>query len=274
MSLLVLDPILIFGFGSIPALGMRGAAIATVVAQFSAATVGLIFNLKVNKEINFRPEILIPKSETMKNIWKVGFPAALQQAISPMLTFGMNQILLTFTTAAPAVYVIYIRLQSLILIPVWGLKNTVVSIISYNFGAKNKERILKTMKICIIATICITLAGLCIFQAIPALLLSLFNAQGEVLDIGMTASRIVSTSFPFAGITLLFGAFFQALGFSTRTLLTSIVQFCLMLLTEYFLSKQGSVSLVWITFPIIELIVSLISTAFLRSINKNMIQNI
>ena len=274
MSLLVLDPILIFGFGSIPALGMRGAAIATVVSQFSAATVGLIFNLKVNKEINFRPEILIPKSETMKNIWKVGFPAALQQAISPMLTVGMNQILLTFTTAAPAVYVIYIRLQSLILIPVWGLKNTVVSIISYNFGAKNKERILKTMKICIIATICITLAGLCIFQAIPALLLSLFNAQGEVLDIGMTASRIVSISFPFAGITLLFGAFFQALGFSTRTLLTSIVQFCLMLLTEYFLSKQGSVSLVWITFPITELIVSLISTAFLRSINKNMIQNI
>lgn len=90
----------------------------------------------------------------------------------------------------------------------------------------------------------------------------------------MTASRIVSISFPFAGITLLFGAFFQALGFSTRTLLTSIVQFCLMLLTEYFLSKQGSVSLVWITFPITELIVSLISTAFLRSINKNMIQNI
>lgn len=75
----------------------------------------------------------------MKNIWKVGFPAALQQAISPMLTFGMNQILLTFTTAAPAVYVIYIRLQSLILIPVWGLKNTVVSIISYNYGAKIKK---------------------------------------------------------------------------------------------------------------------------------------
>ncbi len=127
---LILDPLLIFGLFGFPQLSMMGAAIATICAQFAAATVGFIFNLKTNKEIYFHFGMLKPDFTILKNIWNVGFPAAIQQAISPMLIFGMNQILLGFTTAAPAVYVIYVRLQSIFLIPVWGLKNTVVSIIS------------------------------------------------------------------------------------------------------------------------------------------------
>jgi putative MATE family efflux protein len=268
---LILDPILIFGLFGLPALGMRGAAIATVAAQHAAAAVGLAFNLKTNKEIKFSKDMFVPQSNLMRGIFKVGFPAALQQSISPMLIFGMNQILLQFTAAAPAVYVIYVRLQSIVLIPVWGLKNTVVSIISYNYGARYKDRIMETMKVCFISTILITLCGFAVFQLFPQALLSLFNASGEVLAIGMPALRTISFIFPFAGTTLLFGAFFQALGRSTLTLFTSVMQLVLMLSSAFLLSRTGNVNNVWFAFIITEVTVAFVSSLFLLMINRRIL---
>ena len=267
---LILDPILIFGFLGAPDMGMKGAAIATVVAQFSAAAVAFGFNLKVNKEIHFHPGMLIPKAATMKQIWNVGFPAAIQQSISPTMIFGMNQILLGFTEAAPAVYVIYVRLQSIVLIPIWGLKNTVVSSISYS----KRERILKTIRICLIATVAITLCGLLIFQLIPDTLLALFNAQGEVLEIGRIALRIVSFVFQFSGLTLILGAFFQALGNSRKTLLTSVVQLVIMLTSAIILSKMGTVNTVWFAFVITEVLVAMLAVILMKAVNSKTISRI
>ncbi len=266
---LILDPILIFGMFGLPAMGMRGAAIATVAAQHAAAAVGLAFNLKTNKEIHFHKEMLLPQADIMKGIWKVGFPAALQQSISPMLIFGMNQILLTFTAAAPAVYVIYVRLQSIVLIPVWGLKNTVVSIISYNYGAGYRARITETMKVCVVSAVTVALAGLAVLQLIPGTLLSLFNAQGEVLAIGMSALRIVSFVFPFSAVTLILGAFFQALGHSSKTLFTSILQLLIMLAAAFTLSRIGTVHTVWFAFIITEVTVAAIACILMVSVYRS-----
>lgn len=270
----VLDPILIFGLLGAPALGMKGAAIATVVAQFAAASVALGFNLKVNKEIRFHPGMLKPNGDTLRRIWNVGFPAAIQQSISPTMIFGMNQILLRFTTAAPAVYVIYVRLQSIVLIPVWGLKNTVVSIISYNYGAGKRSRIIQTIRVCLVATVCLTLTGLLIFQLFPTALLSLFNAQGEVLAIGRVALRIVSFVFPFSGLTLILGAFFQALGRSRLTLITSVVQLCVMLTSAMLLAVVGTVNTVWFAFVITEVLVAALAVTFMGRVYTGTIRQI
>ncbi len=168
----------------------------------------------------------------------------------------------------------YVRLQSIVLIPIWGLKNTVVSIISYNYGAGKRERILKTIRICLIATVAITLGGLLIFQLIPDTLLALFNAQGEVLEIGRVALRIVSFVFPFSGLTLILGAFFQALGNSRKTLLTSVVQLVIMLTSAMILSRIGTVYTVWSAFVITEVLVAMLAVILMKAVNNKTISRI
>lgn len=268
---IILDPILIFGYFGMPALGITGAAIATVIAQFFAASVGFGFNILKNKEIEFNLKMLKPNIKMMKDIFVIGLPAALTQAISPLMTFGMNQVLLGFTTVAPAVYVIYVRLQSFVLMPVWGLKNTVVSIISYNLGAKKKERIIESMKICLYVVWVCTFVGFALLQIIPNQLLSIFNANGEILEIGKIALRAISWSLPFLGTTLIIGSFFQAFGESQKTLVTSILQCTLLLSIATFLAKVSDVYHVWYAFVLTEGIVVVIAALLIKKMYKSII---
>ncbi len=270
----ILDPILIFGLGPVPAMGIQGAAIATVIAQFAAACVAFGFNLKVNKEIEFGIKMLKSDLGIIKEILVVGIPTALTQAISPLMLFGMNQILLGFTTAAPAVYVIFIRLQSIFLMPVWGLKNTVVSIIAYNYGAGYKNRIIEAIKTSVIAVLAVTLLGTAIFVIIPAGLLNIFSATGLIYDIGIVALRIVGPALPFMAVTLICGSFFQALGHSNKTLIVSIVQIAILFVSALTLSRVGDVYTIWSAFLISECIVAMISLYVMRQVYRSTIDSI
>ena len=221
---IILDPILIFGLLGFPAMGVTGAAIATIIGQLLGAGVGLYFNLAKNKELdlsirNFRPDWGI-----IKDIYSVGIPSILMQTIGSFLTYFMNNLLIAFTPTAVSVYGIYFRLQSFVFMPVFGLNNGMVPIVAYNYGARNKQRILDTIKTSIITAVIIMLLGFGMFQLIPDKLLALFNASDEMLEIGVPALRIISFSFLFAGFSIIAGSVFQALGNGVLSLITSITR--------------------------------------------------
>ncbi len=271
---LILDPILIFGYFGLPEMGVAGAAAATVIGQIVAAVLAIIFNLKFNKEIhlsfrNFRPNLRL-----IGQIYKVGAPSIVVQAIGSVMTYGMNLILAAFG-AAQTVFGVYFKLQSFIFMPVFGLNNGMVPIIAYNYGAGKRERVIRTMKSSILFAVGIMMAGLATMELFPAQLLGFFNATEELLVIGVPALRTICLSFCFAGYCIVVGSVFQALGNGIYSMVVSIArQLCVLLPVAYLLSLSGNVNLIWWAFPIAELMSLGMSTFFLMKINRNIIQHI
>lgn len=184
---IILDPILIFGYLGFPEMGMRGAAVATVIGQCAAGTVGLILNITWNKEITFKAKAFLPDFKMMKEIMTIAIPTTLTYSINSILIFGMNNVLIGLSTAAPAVYVIYNRVRSFVALPVWGIRNTIISVVAYNMGAGYKERVKKLIKIAMTASAGIMVIGTILYETIPALLLRIFSATDEMLAIGIPA---------------------------------------------------------------------------------------
>ena len=271
---LVLDPILIFGFFGLPKMGVAGAAIATVAGQMVSGVVSVIFNLKVNKELHITFKGFKPNGKLIWNIYKVGIPSIVMQAIGSVMTYGMNLILEAFG-AAQTVFGIYFKLQSFIFMPIFGLNNGMVPIIAYNYGAGRKDRVIKTMKCAIGYAVGIMLAGLLIFEVVPHKLIGLFNATEELLVIGVPALRIICLSFCFAGYCIVVGSVFQALGNGVYSMIISIArQLCVLLPVAYLFSLAGNVDMIWWSFPIAELVSVTMSTYFLGRINKKIISHI
>lgn len=251
---IVLDPILIFGYFGLPQMGVAGAATATVIGQTVAMLLALYFNMTKNSEIKLSIKRFKPDIKVIKAIYSVGIPSIAMIAIGSLMTYGMNKILLSFTTTATAVFGIYYKLQSFVFMPVFGLNNGMVPILAYNHGAKNKDRMIKTIKLSIIYAVCIMFAGLAIFQFFPEQLLLLFNASDEMLSIGVPALRTISYSFIFAGFGIVILSVFQALGNGMMSMNVSIIrQIVVLLPVAYLLSRFGNIDLVWWSFPIAEL---------------------
>ncbi len=272
---IILDPILIFGLLGMPRLGVVGAAIATVVGQIAAAIAAIIFNKKKNHEVQIEFKGFKPSLSIIKQIYVVGIPSIIMQSIGSIMVFCMNQILITFSTTATAVFGVYFKLQSFIFMPIFGMNNGMVPIVAYNYGAQKRERLIKTVKLSIVYAVGIMCIGTIVFQLIPDKLFLLFDASEHMLEMGVPALRIISIHLPMAGVCIICGSLFQALGNAVYSMINSICrQIVVLIPAAYLLSKLGNVNYVWWSFPIAEVMSLLMTCIFLVKINKDIISKI
>ncbi len=270
---IILDPILIFGLFGFPRLEVAGAALATVIGQVVGATVAVILNKKKNHEIQVSFKKFRPDTSIIKNIYAVGLPSIIMISIGSIMTFGVNKILIAFSSTATAVFGVYFKLQSFVFMPIFGLTNGMVPILAYNYGARRSDRIAKTIKLSVIYAICIMVVGFVIFQVFTAQLLGIFSASDYMLEIGVPALRTISLCFVFAGYCIVSSSVFQALGEGILSLLVSLFrQLVVLLPCAYLLSRLGGLSAVWWAFPLAEIVSLLLCTVFLARIYRNKIR--
>lgn len=272
---IVMDPILIFGLCGLPKMGVAGAAVATVAGQIVSMFLGLFLNLKKNRELNLSMKGFRPDPMIVKRIYTVGIPSFIMQAIGSVMTFFFNRILLMFTSTAAAVFGVYFKLNSFVFMPVYGLNNGMVPVIAYNYGARNKRRIMDTVKLSVVLAVCLMLVGLLLFQLIPGPLLGLFEASDEMLRIGIPALRIIGLSFSLAGYCIVIGSVFQALGNGVYSMLVSLIRQLLVLLpAAYILAKAVGLEGIWWSFPIAELFSVTVTTLLLRRIYREKLKDL
>lgn len=270
---IILDPIMIHGWLGMPAMGIAGAAVATVIGQWVAALLAFFFNLRCNSDVQFGLRYLKLHSKTIRQILTVGVPSVVMNGIGSVMNFGMNQILQGFTETATGVFGVYFKLQSFFFMPLFGLNNAAISIIAFNYGAKKPHRITKTLKIACTVAFGLMTAGFLAFQFAPDALLGLFNPSDAFLSIGRAALRTISWSFPVAAFCIVLGASFQALGNGIYTTITSLCRQMLVLLpVAYLLSLTGDVDKVWLSFLVAEVASAAATFYFFRRIYREKIQ--
>ncbi len=274
---IIFDPILIFGVSwlGIPAMGVTGAAIATVFGQIVGGIVAIVLNVRRNRELDFRFRGFRPDGKLCGSILFIGIPSAIMGAIGSFMTYGVNKILFAFEEVgktAAAVFGVYFKLQSFVFMPVFGLNNGMVPIVSYNYGAKRPDRITQTIRLSAIYAVAIMAAGVAVVQLIPDKLLLLFDASEQMLTIGVPALRIISTCFVFAGFSIVCSSVFQALGNSIFSMIMSITrQLAVLLPAAYILAHAFGLHAVWYAFPIAEFVSLALSIIMLSHTYKKVI---
>ena len=270
---IILDPIMIFGMFGLPKFGVAGAAYATVIGQVCAAALGLIMNLKFNREINFSFEkILHPEAKIVKQIYIVGIPSILMMSIGSLMTYLMNRILIAFSTTATAVFGVYFKLQSFFFMPVFGLNNGLIPVLAYNYGARSRSRIDEALKFSLMVAFGIMCLGTVIMNLFPSQLLGFFNAGEDMLAIGVPALHIISIHFPIAAICIVLGSIFQAFSQSVYSLIISIGrQLVILIPAAWLLAQTGNVNNVWWCFMIAETASLVLSLIFFRKIYNRLV---
>lgn len=269
---IILDPILIFGLFGLPAMGVRGAAIATIIGQFVNAGISLFFNLTRNKELKFSFNKYKLQKKLVKEVYKIAVPSIILGSVGSVMNFGLNKILMTFSSTAAAVFGAYFKLQSFIFMPVFGLNNGNVPIVSFNYGARKPERIMASMKYAYIGAIAIMVAGFLAFQFLPEVLLALFSPSKEMLAMGVKALRAISWHFPIAAFCIVSGSLFQSTGYAFYSMMVSVLrQLGVLLPAAFILAKIGGLDAVWWCFIIAEISSLLITLFYLGKVRKNVI---
>lgn len=272
---IILDPILIFGLLGAPKMGVTGAALATVIGQCVAGIIACVCNHKFNHEVSLNIKGFRPDWTLIGHIYAIGIPSIIMQSIGSIMTYCMNRILIEFSSTATAVFGVYFKLQSFFFMPVFGLNNGITPIIAYNYGAKQRKRMLKTIKLSLIVAFCLTFIGFLSFEAIPQVLLDMFNASEDMLTIGVPALRIIGIHYLIAWFCIVIGTVFQALGKAVFSMIVSIMrQLVVLIPAAYILAKLGGLHAVWWSFPIAEVISLLVTLFFFIKIYREIISKI
>ena len=293
---IILDPIMIFGLLGCPKMGVTGAAAATVgglvgyaacelhirdsfaatvIGQCVAAIVAFTCNHKFNHDVKLHFRGFRPSAKIIGTIYAIGVPSIIMQSIGSVMTYSMNRILIEFSSTATAVFGVYFKLQSFFFMPLFGLNNGITPIIAYNYGARNRKRMVKTIRLSLITAFCLTFIGFLCFEGIPQILLGMFNASEDMLTIGIPALRIIGIHYLLAWFCIVSGTVFQALGKAVFSMIVSIMrQLVVLIPAAYILSKLGGLHVVWWSFPIAEIVSLVVSLLFLLRINRTVISKI
>lgn len=276
----ILDPILIYGWLGLPELGVRGAAYATVIGQIASALLGLIFHLKCNKEIENGVRFLKPSSRTIKEIYTIGLPAIIAQALMSVMTYGLNIIFGKIDEAVVTAYGLYYKIQQFILFAAFGLRDAITPIVSFNHGMKSKKRVQEGIRYGMSYTLIVMLIGLVALELLANPFSEVFGLSGETKNLCVQAMRIVSLSFLFAGANIAYQGIFQALDAGLQSLVISVCRQLLFVLPVAWgfslLARQSMdyMWLVWLTFLIAEGISAAIGTGFMVQIHKKVIKTL
>ena len=267
---LILDPLLIFGLAGFPKLGVTGAALATVIGQWIAMSIGFIMLKRQQVHVSIKLHNIKPNWPIIKEIYKVGLPSIIMQSIGSVMTVGMNKILIAFSATAVSVFGVYFKLQSFVFMPVFGITLAMIPIVGFNFGARNPQRIAKAIKTAALMAFTIMSAGLLMFQLLPEFLLSLFDASADMYQLGIRALRTISLHFPLAAIAIMFSSSFQAIGKGMYSLILSLVrQLVFLLPSAYILAQIDGLNAIWFAFIISEVVsVSMATMMFINVYRK------
>lgn len=271
---LILDPILIFGWLGIPAMGIKGAAIATVVGQIGAMIFSMIILHVKSHDVHIKLRGFRVDWKTVRDIYAVGFPSIVMQSISSVITTALNGILTGFGTAAVNVMGAYFRIQGFIFMPLFGLTQGIMPIMGFNYGARNRKRLVDALRIGIILALVIMGLGTAVFMIFPATLLGMFQADAEMLRIGVPAFRLISLCFLPAAVGIIASTLFQAIGMGTKSLFISVARQLVILLPAAYLLSLLGVEAVWLAFPIAEfaaLIMAIMFIVFAFKTNINVL---
>ena len=271
---IILDPIMIFGLFGCPSMGIKGAAIATVIGQIAGAIAALLFNRFKNPLIHVRFRNYRFDWQDVIDIYRVGLPTIIMQAIGSIMTFVINSILLSVSSTAVAFFGVYYKLQNFLMMPVNGLGQAAIPIVGYNYGAKKIERVQQTWKILLPTGILIALCGTIIFCTFPMQLLQLFSASPEMMVLGIPALRIISISFAFAAVTILCGYFASGLGNGMINMIgAAIRQFILLIPCLWFFIKTLDITYGWYAFWIAEVTACIYSYCTSHKLLKHISHN-
>ncbi|MBR5490668.1 MAG: MATE family efflux transporter [Oscillospiraceae bacterium] len=262
---IIFDWLLIFGIGPFPEMGIRGAALATVLGQMLSAVIALYYVLRSDSGIRFRLKEMLPTKAIVGGIYSVGIPSMITISLNSVMSFALNQILLTFSTTAAAVLGVWMKLHSFGFMPVFGMNNGTIAIFSYNYGAGKIDRVRKTLKLALIVGFIVSLAVMIIYEFIPVTLMKLFDASPAMLEIGIPAVRICAVTLPIGALAVIYSSCFQSLGRPHYSLFVNLCrQVIFMLPFAWLLSLTGVLQNVWIALPIGEAI-SLLCALYLNT---------